>query len=132
MSKADYLTQLGALFVPIGVSLIAIAPSLQLLGIVLIVIGIISLLGGWSQVIREEAKENKDKARQQRISNEESEWRENQARTVHYNVLLQEAMLRRLKVPLVRTGRKQRGWEEDRDEVLRCKKGKEAAEEDEL
>ena len=128
MSKADYFTQLGALFVPIGVSLIAIAPSLQSFGVVLIVIGILSLLGGWSQVLREDAKKKRDDAKQQESRDEESAWREGQTRSVHYDILLQEAMLKRLKVPLTLTSRKQRIWEEERDKALERKR--ESEEED--
>ena len=67
MSKADYFTQIGVLFVPIGVSLIAIAPKLQFWGVALIVTGILSLLGGWIQVLREGEKGEKVAKQQLRV-----------------------------------------------------------------
>lgn len=67
MSKADYFTQIGVLFVPIGVSLIAVAPSLKIIGIVLIAVGILSLLGGWFQVLQEQEKGNKVAKQQLRV-----------------------------------------------------------------
>ncbi len=73
-------------------------------------------------VQREEAKRAKDEVGQQRIRDDEGEWRENQTRSLHNIVLLQEAMLKSLKVPLVPINKKQRDWEEERNEALKHKK----------
>lgn len=82
--KANYWTQFGAMAIPLGVSLIALATvfsdwerPLVITGIVSIIIGFVSFIAGWIYTIQEE-RSNFERAEDERKKHKDDELRNKQ------------------------------------------------------
>ena len=112
--RANYWTQFGAMALPLGVSLIALAivfsdwkDILIKAGLVSIAIGVFSFVTGWAYTIRDERQNQEDRKQEQKRRKEQEKKRE---KSHFLDRLIQEEILRKLGIPPRRVIRKYRDW----------------------